>query len=92
MKLSEVYFYSILAHGKLQYVDEFMWFKHFAEKTLQSSFQYSIKINEQKIISQNDKINLQMSLNYRKECNMYITILTVDTGLRDRKQDSGFAL
>ena len=37
-------------------------------------------------------INLQMSLNYRKECNMYITILTVDTGLRDRKQDSGFAL
>lgn len=92
MKLSEVHFYSILAHGKLQYVDEFMWFKHFAEKTLQSSFQYSIKINEQKIISQNDKINLQMSLNYRKECNMYITILTVDTGLRDRKQDSGFAL
>lgn len=65
MKLSEVYFYSILAHGKLQYVDEFLWFKHFAEKTLQSSFQYSIKINEQKKISQNDKFANESELSER---------------------------
>lgn len=65
MKLSEVYFYSILARAKLQYVDEFMWFKHFAEKTLQNSFQYSIKINEQKIISQKDKFANESELSER---------------------------
>lgn len=77
MKLSKVYFYSILACAELQYMDELMWFTHIAEKTLQSSFQCIIKINEQKRISQNDKFANESELaNFRenrKECNVYIT-------------------